>query len=209
MLLNVDPSEDAAETKKRADAFISTYGPLRESRDERMEIKSDVQKIGRTSLHSAFFGPPYTPQKTVIDLAQMFSWAISLQQEQKTEAHTLLNITLGNIFNNPVTIDGTVHRTALDTDLVSGTLEPRPRDLLDAIALELLRSHRVISRCALCSKFFYREFSKDKYCSPVCASEARRRGQAKWAENKAALKEQARVQEQANRQSRKKGTKTR
>jgi hypothetical protein len=58
------------------------------------------------------------------------------------------------------------------------------RDLIDAMAIELMRSRKAIARCALCSKFFFRQWNKDKYCSTTCGSEARRQQQLEWITNK-------------------------
>jgi len=185
-LLNV--VVDDRDVAKRAESFIATYGPLREYRKRAdASIKRTTKEVKVGSLGGAFFGPPYAPQDTVVNLAQVFSWAVLLPEESQ---RNLLNMALSSIFNDTVTIEGTSHGTALDIDIVAGTVEPRPRDLLDAIALELLRSRKVVSRCGICSKFFYKQFSKDKYCSTGCASEARRRGQTEWARKKAAEKEQ-------------------
>jgi len=165
-----------------AEQFIEAYGPLREP------IAS--KKAGTSNLHSAFLGKPHTPQETVTSLASLFSGAVSLSQDAKDRL--LLNTLLAIIFNDPVTVNGTVQPTALDVDIVLGTVEPRPRDLLDGMALELLRSRKMIARCGQCSKFFYRQFSKDKYCSTVCTSEARLRYQAEWVQKKRESKKKGR-----------------
>jgi hypothetical protein len=213
-LLNVIPVTverwDDPEIHQGAERFLVAYGPLRsdmsnkhrvafrkgfmEASDRLAEfnepaevkriMKGELERLAQSNLHAAFFGPPDTPPQTVTFWANTFGWAILYPRE--AQARAALNLILSSVFTDSVIIDGTVHPTALNVDFVGGTIEPRPRDLLDALALELLRSAKLISRCALCSKFFYRTFNKDKYCSTVCGSEARRKAQLEWVRAKRA-----------------------
>jgi hypothetical protein len=96
------------------------------------------------------------------------------------EQHELLNKAFMVIFNDPVG----EQLTSVRPDVVAGTVEVEPRDLLDAMANEVLRSRKSIARCAQCSRFFFRQYSHDKYCSLACGSEARRKGQKDWVAQK-------------------------
>jgi hypothetical protein len=168
-LLNV--RMDDREVSARAQDFIATYGPLREARVRLGDLMN-----GRPSM--------YTAEETVIYLAEMFSDAGALLDRDRP-----LNLLLANVFQE-ARIDGVFHKTALEVDIVQGTVEPKPRDLLDAMALALLRNRKMIARCDLCSKFFYKSFSRDRYCSPACTFEARRLGQLEWVRKKAAQNKQ-------------------
>ena len=156
-----------------ADQFLATYGWLRG-----LGPQDFAPEKRESSLRDALIGPPYTPTQTIERVAELFRLAISIPKEpQRIQA---LNLVLGRIFESPVTIDGTTQGSALTVDILAGTVEPRPRDLLDALASELMHSRKALARCALCSKFFYRQWNKDRYCSPLCGDEARRRQQADW-----------------------------
>jgi hypothetical protein len=70
-------------------------------------------------------------------------------------------------------------------DFAAGKWQPRPRTLLDRLAIELMRSRKMLHRCERpeCQRYFIKEFSRDKYCSIPCSDEMRTRGQRQWALN--------------------------
>jgi hypothetical protein len=73
---------------------------------------------------------------------------------------------------------------AMRVNYRSGGFDPAPRDLLDSLALELLRSHEQIARCAWskCGRWFVKSYPLDKYCGYPrnCGLKARREAQAQW-----------------------------
>lgn len=93
-----------------------------------------------------------------------------------------LNLVVGSILNQPINNQP----TALHLNIVDGwKIEPSPRDSLDALALEFLRSYRNIAPCAGegCSRLFIKVYSRDKYCSNPCATKARLIAQREWMRN--------------------------
>lgn len=56
-----------------------------------------------------------------------------------------------------------------------------PRDLLDALGMELLRKRKMLHKCERCERRFIKTHSRDRYCSVVCSEEATRQRQAEWA----------------------------
>lgn len=155
----------AEEERDRAQNFLDKFGPLRPLRQVREEIAnpSDVVTVW---LWGQIFGESLTV------------WTNTQEQNNR------LNKVFKTIFNDPVGPPGEERLTALRVDVVAGTVWPVPRDLLDAMANELLQSRKSIARCAQCSRFFYRQYSHDKYCSLACGSEARRKGQKDWVAQK-------------------------
>lgn len=172
-LLNV--GIDDINVSARIQNFIKTFGPLR---DPRVPGDRDPEYL-------------HTPEQTVFGLVRLFTSAICSVALPEEQHRFIVNRNLGLIFNDSVTIECVTYQTALDVDIVEGTVEPTPRDLLDAMALELLRSRKEIARCGICDKFFYRQFSKDKFCSHVCTAESRRRTRLDWARKKAGEKKQS------------------
>jgi hypothetical protein len=186
-LLNIVPHveprdgevEDLAELmtreRSRFESFIATHGRLRSFAEVHDSDPS-------TPLPTSLLAMINSPHFALIHANKMFCAAVLLSQRSET------NRILGAIFNSPVQIGKTIHRSAVEPDILAGTYEPVPRDLLDAMAIELMRSRKKIARCGLCSRFFYQEWNKDKYCSPNCGSEARTKAQREWMKNKRAAK---------------------
>ena len=85
----------------------------------------------------------------------------------------VVNGFLNEIFAAPDPIKGELPVFA--ADFSSGKWKPRPRTLLDALAIELMRSRKMLHRCERteCNRFFVKEFSRDRYCSRPCGKEMR------------------------------------
>ena len=158
---------ETAEEKRRAQEFIDKYGELRYVRPLATPKESNA---------------PVNPLSNVRRLSLAFSAAMYISSGS-TDQKEILNEILAAIFSDPVGPPGE-ERKALEIDILEGTVRPIARDLLDGIAIELMRSRKLIARCALCSKYFLREWNKDKYCSTTCSSEARRKQQLEWITNK-------------------------
>jgi hypothetical protein len=70
-----------------------------------------------------------------------------------------------------------------------GKFSLEPRDLLDSLAMELLRNRKMLHKCErpasdklpACNKFFVKTHSRDKYCPVVCREEADRDRSTAWA----------------------------
>jgi len=76
-------------------------------------------------------------------------------------------------------------RPAIRTNFLAGTWEPLPRTLLDALAIELVRSRKALHRCERpeCRRWFVKKFSRAMYCSTWCSEIMRRQGQSQWAQD--------------------------
>jgi len=63
-----------------------------------------------------------------------------------------------------------------------GKLSIEPRDLLDALGLELLHKRKMLYRCERpgCGRYFVKAHSRKKTCSDVCSEELRRERQTEW-----------------------------
>jgi hypothetical protein len=74
-------------------------------------------------------------------------------------------------------------RPVFAADFTSGRWNPRPRTLLAALAMELMRSRKMLHRCESpeCQRYFVKEFNRDRYCKRSCSDEMRTKGQTKWA----------------------------
>jgi hypothetical protein len=81
---------------------------------------------------------------------------------------------------------------AIRSNFMTGRWEPKPRHLMDALALELMRSRTMLHRCERkeCRRYFVKEFSRDRYCSMLCSETMRKRGQLEWVRNKRKKKSQ-------------------
>lgn len=114
----------------------------------------------------------------VIEYARRFRLAWSAKTKQQIQA---VNASLDAIFaaGDPIKAERPVLRANFD----AGKWEPEPRSLLDVLAVELMRSRKMLHRCERpeCKRYFVKDFSRDKYCSIRCSDEMRRIGQIQWA----------------------------
>lgn len=168
-------SPEKQEAASRAQDFIAKYGRLRSP--------FGCSDVATVTLWSDAFARSLT------------AWSNTREQNDQLNKRFLA------IFNDPVGPPGEERSTAVRPDILAGTVEIEPRDLLDAMAKEVIESRKTIARCAICSRFFYRHYSHDKYCSPACGDEARRKGQSDWIRTK-------RKQKEAKQLPTKKGRKT-
>jgi hypothetical protein len=60
-------------------------------------------------------------------------------------------------------------------DFATGKWEPRPRTLLEHLAVEIMRSRRMLHRCERpeCQRYFVKVWSRDRYCSNPCGEKGR------------------------------------
>lgn len=145
------------------------------------------------------FGPlrPYVkdPVTDVIEHARRFRPAWNAKTESD---YQLINALLDDIFTAGDPFYG--ERPVMAADFSSGKWQPQPRTLLDHLALELMRSRRMLHRCERpeCRRYFVKEFSRDRYCSNLCSEEMRSRGQKEWAQRHREESNKRRRKRQAN-----------
>jgi hypothetical protein len=78
-------------------------------------------------------------------------------------------------------------RPVVRANFATGEWEPVARTLLDALAIELMRSRKMLHRCERpeCGNYFVKQHSRDRYCGlrvrPTCGEVMRERGQRDWA----------------------------
>lgn len=168
-LLNLKENESAFYGHSSVDEFIARYGALRglpaiaETIERHLGIKGDAVRIA-----SALF---------------VAMWEV---RDKGSAAQHVFNGCLATIFG-PSQIDGQNRPAGLRVDILAGTIEPQPRDLLDALALEFMRSYRMIGRCERCRRFFFKTYPSDRYCSGPCGDAARSEAQRNWMRNKRAV----------------------
>jgi hypothetical protein len=167
-LLNLNAQE-----QQSAESFISHYGPLR-----RIPL---LEEALESKLNIAGSGPIHTVRAASGLFRSMFL------VHDKESAQALLNGSLALIFG-PATIGGKEVGAALRVDILAGTIEPAPRDLLDAIAVEFMNFYKIIGRCEYCNRFFFKAYPNDRYCLAPrpCKEEARKKAQSEWMRNKRA-----------------------
>ena len=152
-----------------AQSFIEQYGPLREHPEK------DTRDQGPLPLKIA----------EVLEYGRRFNVAWEWREKADFD-YRQFNRMLEAIFTEADSISGT--RPAVRANFYTGTLEPLPRDLLQRLAMELMRSRKMLHRCERpeCRKYMVKDFSRDRYCSPMCADVMRSRKQSKWAEDHSA-----------------------
>jgi len=173
------PLEEAA-------AFIARHGPLR---------------LFDPAIIWWGDGPPADfsdPRMAVVCASGLFKSTIR-DVGSEVIRYDNVNGTLSTIFSSAV-IDGEKYPTALKVDILAGTVKPVARDLLDALALEFMRSYKNIASCERCQRFFVKEYSNDFYCSPTCGEQSRKESQRDWMRNYRA--EQKRKRESKGRKPR-------
>lgn len=155
-LVNLPPLfPRSAEAMDKARQFISRYGKLRRPpRAEPLEEKDYIVDV----LH----------------LGQVFRHAWNTSDV----AH--INAALDGIFSPSVW--AVWEGPAIRADFATGQWEPVPRNRLDELAIQLMRSRRMLTRCEnpACQKYMVKEFSHDKYCSNRCSDIMRATKVAAW-----------------------------
>jgi hypothetical protein len=150
-LADIPPEEDP-ESEARVLQFLAQYVPLRPYVELTPSQKEDVE-----------FGD-------VIYCAKFLrqAWAAKTKEEI-----TKVNESLEWIFS-PTNYR---ERPALRVDFDTGRYEPRPRWLMDVLAIELIRSRGMLHRCERpeCQRHFVRTPDRRRYCSEGCSREMRSR----------------------------------
>lgn len=67
-------------------------------------------------------------------------------------------------------------------DFELGKWTPRPRTLLDVLAIELMRSRKMLHRCEACQRYFVKRYSREKYCKQRCGEIGREKTLEKYHE---------------------------
>lgn len=175
-LLNLTEPESAFYGQdSSADEFIARYGELRglpaivETLDRHLGIKD-----------RALVGP-----RSAVRMASALFLAMWKVHDKGPGAQQVFNGCLATIFG-PALIGGQDLPAGLRVDILAGTIEPLPRDLLDALALEFMRSYRMIGSCERCRRFFFKSYLRDRYCSRPCGDVARTEAQRNWMRQKRA-----------------------
>jgi hypothetical protein len=177
-LLNLKgPTSNFHENDSSCDAFISRYGPLR-------EVPALAETM-RQGLGSRWSDVDHGPRQAVRLASLLLQTLFEAHSGEKEQAYEAINNSLALIFGY-AQIDGKEHPPGLRVDLLAGKIEPVPRDLLDAIALEFMRSYRMIGPCDRCRRFFFKSYPSDRYCSGPCSDAARSEAQRNWMRNKRA-----------------------
>jgi hypothetical protein len=183
-------SEEMDEMHKRAKRFLETYGPLRPAGPAMSStLGAVVAGLPTVKGPIAWAQSQSSDELRAARMSSLFAMAhmACVPESQDEDARDEETMRITNVFLKDVFdtawIEGDIQPSALDVDILAGTVTPVPRDLLDHIALELMRSRKQLATCARCSRFFYKEFSKDKYCSLNCSSLARAKAQLDWTRN--------------------------
>jgi hypothetical protein len=150
---------DSPEGYDAAGKFIARYGPL---------------------------GPlPQDPEAAVVKYAKLVREAWTAKTEQNIQERKyrceVLNGFLEEIFAAGDPFKG--ERSVIRANFEAGKWEPMPRTLLHVLAIELMRSRKMLHRCERpeCGRFLVKEFSRDRYCSLACSETMREMGQTRWA----------------------------
>jgi hypothetical protein len=108
------------------------------------------------------------PEIEVLEYARRFREIWSAKSE---EEYQIANGFLEEIFVAPDSFSA----MRPIADFAAGKWEPRPRTLLERLAVELMRSRKMLHRCERpeCRRYFVKVWSRDKYCSNPCGEKAR------------------------------------
>jgi hypothetical protein len=130
----------------RADKFLARHGPLHPYHPKRVDLLQ-AAKIFRTA-----WGPKPRTEIEIMErfLETLFMWPWP-------------NLRLGN------------RPAAVRLNFLTGRWEPLPRCLIERLALELVRSRRMLHRCERpkCRIYFIKEHSRARYCSGDCGEKMR------------------------------------
>jgi hypothetical protein len=164
-------------SRENAEEFVERYGPLR------VRVMKVLDQHDNEVDTGTFVGPfrkfDMDMETEVVNFALKFRTAWAAKTERDAWA---VNRFLNDIFSPG--LPGWEFPPVMAADFATGRWEPRARTLLDALAIELMRTRKMLARCERpeCERYFVKEFSRDRYCSNLCSDEMRRRGQARWVE---------------------------
>ena len=168
---------------KKTKEVLGLFGPKK--------ILADLLSVGDEAAARAFiekYGPLHPKRATVHDVleaADVFRVSFSAKTADEMEVAARF---VEMIFTLPVEGDyarpASWDRPTIRVDFDAGRWEPVPRTLVDALAVELVRSRKNLHRCERpeCGRYFVKEFSRDRYCSNLCSEDMRSRGQKEWAQ---------------------------
>jgi len=169
-LVNIPPLGNPG-SETRAKQFILKYGKLRRplvTKPEEMDYVLDV-----------------------LTVASEFRRAWKAEQSEGETQH--VGSYLDSIFepNSWATWEG----SAIRADFVTGKWEPVPRNFLDVLAIQLMRSRNMLQRCENpnCQKYIVKEYSHDKYCSNRCSEIGRKEKVKLWRKNRKPATEKGRA----------------
>ena len=175
-LVNIPDIRDP-QWEARALEFLEKYGPLRKPLAGSPRIKKDYAlDIAAVAVEFRRIWKPYK-ECSQSDLEHASSFLDSIFEPNPYE-----------MWQGP----------AVRTDLAAGRWEPVPRNQLDVLAIELMRSRKMLSRCqnpecgmkteeseAVTAKaepkYMVKETSRDYYCSPRCSERGGSIRKTKWA----------------------------
>ena len=156
-LLNL-PEEDDPTFQRRAEEFVLRHGTLREQFTEALPILAKIASEFRILWNFGMLAtrdPQAVPGRQSAILDVIFDPLLANRAKEY-----------------PV--------PAVRPNFLTGEFEVYPRDPLDAVALEYMRSRKAIHRCERCSRFFIKTFSRERYCSTNCGTESRTEAQREW-----------------------------
>jgi hypothetical protein len=157
-LVNVD--DDGAAQK-----FVERYGPLRPRH------AGDVDE------------GEYNPAADVCTWTLSFrrAWDAHRSQEETARLNEALDWAFVEAW-----LERTTDHPVLHVDFDTGQYRPEPVTLLEFLAVELVRSRKMLHRCEWpeCQRYFVKDFSRDRYCQRKCAEQARAKGQSDWIKRK-------------------------
>lgn len=145
------------------------------------KILVELANVSGEALASQFiesYGELHPVRKTSSDVeeaAAVFRTAWDCPAERGA-----MELFIEKLFTLPV--DGPFGRPVLQLDYAGGRWEPRPRCLIEHLALELIHSRKMLHRCERpeCRRYFVKAFSRDRYCRHECAEKMRSESQLQW-----------------------------
>jgi hypothetical protein len=171
-------SGEKIKNEEQAQRFLAGYGPLFPVAGHQI-LEARDSHPGLSMAHN--------PVPDILHYAPRFrlAWAAKNGNPEDVKA---VNSFLDDIFRpDYFSHDPLDQRPAIAADFLEGQWRPIPRTLLDDLAIELVRSRKMLHRCERpeCQRYFVKEWSRDRYCSYRCSAEMRARGQSKWAQEHA------------------------
>ena len=157
VLVNI-PRRGDPESLKRAEEFLSHYGPLRK----------DIKDASSVLLMAELFRVAWDKKESTEEVSRFLENIFMVPMTERPG---------GNFYGEPAL-------PALMVDLISRRRRFRfkIRDLLDALAMEFIKSRKMLSRCEhpACKRYFVKQHSRQKFCGTVCSEEHIKQYQAEW-----------------------------
>lgn len=168
-----DTMRMSATTESSARAFVDKYGPLRPAY---RQIPPALDVVIWANVFRTAWNVPKTKEK--IETLNQLLTSIFDEREPYTTKIEPGKPLPDAFYGKP----RPAHFLAIDFN--SGTIKPIPRHLLDGLAVELVRSHKMLNHChnPECGRLFVKVYSRDRYCSSRCGDLMRGEGQRRWQE---------------------------